>query len=776
MLTTDYNRFPLNKYNEKKSDYMYLYNVNDLTLILDNLPSKYLNNYSEWSIITNCLKSENLYDIWNQWSIKGDNYDLHNNQKIWEQLIPCVDIYYLIIISQKESIDIDYNIIKKTKKINFLTIEPNYLINKQYIDMMYFNNKKTQIVKSGCGTGKTSISSLYINNLINITGNKVISLTGRVSLAYQQFKTFKDNKLNMDIYKELTKDQINNSEKLIIQIDSLLNLDIDYWKNSIIYIDEIVSLFTYILTSTTLTGKRTMIFMFLLKLLQQASNILCTDADINDMILCYFDKLGIKYNLIENTYKVISDIHATEYSDKEILIKSMELLLSDDKKIICCFDSKQELETVVLRLKNYCKDNKLDKQLKNFLIYSSDEGDDKDFLEINDKWKSKNIFYTPKITFGVSFENKISRDIFLIARGNSINAFGYVQQISRCRNIKSLHYYVADKYCELKYQSVEDVKSHYSILLKDFEKLYRDGMAIEAETNYLNTQVPDCVKIKDLFESQCLQMNIITGQWTVSDNPYNELFFNHEYYDNVIRSAPREQFRWLLESKGFTINYNTDNTLRLLAEQSSDNTNTTMYHVLYSKPQSLTDTEKIIYGFAKNRSKYLDINFNNKVEKKKAQEFLICDKLFTQHYVYRLLVDPNIMIDKIDYKELKDKYNILKGKSLLTKVGLIKQLELCLNFTLNDINNKKNIDRFDEKINISSNLKDKIFHIFRVSKSTDNILQFKYWYYQLIHMYKHVLEPNLFISVICKIQQINYYSYSLNNIIIDKHKKLINIP
>ena len=265
-------------------------------------------------------------------------------------------------------------------------------------------------------------------------------------------------------------------------------------------------------------------------------------------------------------------------------------------------------------------------------------------------------------------------------------------------------------------------------------------------------------------------MNIMTGQWTLSDNPYNELFFNHEYYDNIIRSAPREQFRWLLESKGFIINYNKNINIDNKNEQIEENTSA-MYHVLYSNPQSLTDPEKIIYGFAKNRSKYLGINFNNKVEKKKVQEFLISDKLFTQHYVYRLLVDTNIMIDKINYKELKNKYNILKGKNLLTKIGLIKQLEICLKLKLLEINTKIDYTRFDDRIEISNTLKKEIKRMFRVSKETsdDIIGQFKYWYYQLIHMYKHVIGIDMFVSSHVKINKKFYYSHAINIDLCDMH-------
>jgi hypothetical protein len=441
------------------------------------------------------------------------------------------------------------------------------------------------------------------------------------------------------------------------------------------------------------------------------------------------------------------------------------------------------MEIVVQRLKRYCEENQLVNQLKNFVVYSSTEGDEKDFLQINDKWKGKNVFYTPKITFGISFDNKIPRNIYMIALGISINAFGYVQQISRCRNIKELHYYIANRSCGLKYNSVEDVTTYYTGLLGKFESLYKEGMQFEIDTDNLSINIPDCVKIKELFDNHCIVMNDQTCKWSITDSVFTTIFFINEYYDNVLRSAPREQFRWLIESKGFTVIYNKEKVIdkievvkdiKLCKEIIEEQKEILGHRAIFDKLASLTDSEKIIRQFAINRAKYLEIDFESKVEKKRYEDFLVDDKMFTQHYMYRLLMGDG-KVDEISAKQLKKLYNIKNGKSLFVKVRLIKTLEKILNFVLDDIDNKKNIDRFEEEIIVSDMLKKSINRIFRLSKETDDDIlnQFKYWYYQLIHMYKHILGNELFISVVCKIQQINYYSYNLNNEILDNHRSLL---
>jgi hypothetical protein len=753
-----------NKLSVINKDHIFIYDVEDIILLLKKLPKKYLNNYDDWFVITSCLKSENLYDVWNKWSSKSKTYDSDSNDEIWESLEPLLNINYLMIIAQKENIEIG-NIIRKTKKLNFLTFKPHIQINEKYVKSEHFNNVKlpvrTQILKSNCGTGKTTLSAEYIRSLIKNAGYKVLSITPRVSLAYQQIKNFKDNNITMQIYKDLDKKSLNSVDNLIIQVDSICKLDIGHWYNTIIYLDEISALISYVLTSSTLDGKRVIIFNQLLSLLKQASYILCTDADVNDMVIKFFDKIGIKYHMIENTYKNIIDVNATEYDDKEIIIKQMEEMLSDNKKIICCFDSKDEMEIIVQRLKKYCSDNKLKNQINNFVVYSSEEGDEDDFLHINEKWKSKNIFFTPKITIGVSFDNKEPRDVFMIAMGNSINSIGFIQQISRCRNISQLHYYVIKRYQYLKYDSVADVRENYRQIL---------------DTYHTNENV------KEIFVNHGSDYDPLTGTWHLHDSLYNELYFFNEYYDHVLRSALREQFRWMLEAKGFTIVYNNDkidvdelddikNDIEECKEIIEENRELMNHRALYDKPESLTSNEKKIHENAKRRAKFLNIDFNSKVIKKKYEEYLLDDKIFTQHYACRQLLGSDDKLDDKISRQLKKDYNIINAKCLLSKIKLIKQLEDVLDVKSLDIDTKRDMERFDEEVPIGDDLKESIKHAFRIKKDNDDT--FKDWYYELIQMYKHIVGSNIFTFKRIKLNN-NYHNKYITNIdILNNHKQLI---
>jgi hypothetical protein len=761
------------------SEIRFIYKQSDIYNLLNTLPSKYYNNYSDWLVITSCLKSENLKDIWNRWSEKSIKYNESNNNNIWLSLIPELNIWYLVVLCQKEKIFINHSIIHKTKRIDYLTKNPDIQINKQYMHQLYFNKIRTQIIKSNCGTGKTTMSTQYIKELINGKGYKILSLTVRVSLAFQQKKNFKDNGIDISVYKDIILDEYNQLDKLIIQIDSIGKLDPKYWKNTILYLDEISALFTYILTSTTLKDKRVNIINMLINLMRNASYILCTDADINDMVLCFFDKLKISYYLIENTYKNINNTMAIEYEDKQIIINKMQELLLDGKKLICCFDSKQEMDLTVQRLKTFCESNDLKKQSNNFLIYSSTEGDETDFLQINDKWKNKNIFFTPKITIGVSFDNKVKRDVFLIARGNSINAFGYVQQISRCRNINSLHYYVIKKYQKLKFDSPSDVSEHYKNLLQDFNYIQ---IKSNDNTDELNADISDNLKLKEIKDNCGAFLDYQTNKWEYHDTIFNELFFISEYYDHVLRSAPREQLRWMLEDKGYMIQYNSETidsdilpeVKKEITESKEiivDNLEQMNHRALYDSEASLTESEKKIRENAIRRAKYMNIKFT-KINKEKYSDYLVDDVKFTNFCTYKLLMESDDKLDDKLAKQLEKDYLISNTKSIITKVKLIKQLEDLLGIKFLEIDTNKYVERFDEKILIKKQLKNSIKNVFRSSRDIDDNC-FKNWYYQLIQMYKNVSDINIFNRKLKRYQNIRYWMYILNQNIISQYNDIL---
>src|SRR6185436_10297068 len=113
-------------------------------------------------------------------------------------------------------------------------------------------------------------------------------------------------------------------------------------------------------------------------------------------------------------------------------------------------------------------------QKESFLQYSSEVGESADIEKIEEAWKNKFVFYSPKIVYGVDFNPKQPIDVFVLSTGNSINSLQIAQQMTRCRNIKTISFFFNNVYRELKYESVADVKEFYTNFTSLFEKELKD--------------------------------------------------------------------------------------------------------------------------------------------------------------------------------------------------------------------------------------------------------------------------------------------------------------
>jgi len=787
-------------------EYVYIYDKEKIIELLNKLPTKYLDTYINWFTVTSCLKSENLIDIWKNWSKNSKNYDEDNNIRQWNAFTPKLNINYLVVLAKCENIDVESTIIYMTKRVKFFNAIPDLQINKKYIntedivltddaivktDNMFVNST---IVRSPVGTGKTTFACGLINSLIKDNAYQLLSISVRVTLAFQQVSNFEKNNLMIGNYKKISdNNELNKQENLVIQVDSIIRINPNKWRNTIIYLDEISCLFSYILTSSTLDKKRMTVFNTLCDLLTQASKILVTDADVNDMVLMFFDKINIKYHLVENIYKNPINTPGIEYISKEILIRQIENQFLIDKPTIVCFDSKKEMNMTVERLKKYCEDNKLIKQLNNFMIYSSTEGDDNDFFHINDRWKNKYVFITPKVTIGVSFDNKIPRNVYLIGMGNSINSIAFVQQFSRCRNIKELHYYVANRYQPLKYKCVDDVRSYYKNIINDYNNLCCTNVNNNNAT--INTVNKDDELHLDRTDYEKLKIIIDTGNatkdftkgnnWIINESIFNEMFFYNEYYDNILRSAPKEQFRWLIQDKGFDISFNNDVIIDDITKKEISKINKTSkervainddricQRALYNKLSSLTENEKKIYEDATRRAKYLNIDFTKKVQKKKWEKYLINDVEFTRHIAYRLLTDSENKLDVRISAILEKDYKITICNSLETKIKLIKKIEKILGVETLDIDTQRDMDRFDEKVIIDDGLLKLVKKTFRINKTNNKISDsFEHLYYELIQLYKHVLGNNICNFKLITIDNVHHRKYIINSKVLNEHINL----
>jgi hypothetical protein len=292
------------------------------------------------------------------------------------------------------------------------------------------------------------------------------------------------------------------------------------------------------------------------------------------------------------------------------------------------------------------------------------------------------------------------------------------------------------------------------------------------------------MKLKEFENSNGIYLDHKTKEWKFNDSLYNQLFFIHEYSDNVIRSAPREQFRWMLEDKGYQIKYNNDTIddkeikeikkeIDECKEELDEDLDLMNRRALYNKESSLTDAEKKIREDAVRRAKYLNINFMKKADKKKYAEYLVDDKVFTHFCTYKLLMDSEAKLNQKIADELENDYYVMNAKSLLTKIKLIKQLEGILDIKTLDIDTNVDVERFDEKVEIKDKLKNIIKNTFRSNRDLGENT-FKNWYYQLIQMYKHVIGVDIFTRSYTRYNEYRYLMYVKNQNIYNQYNELLS--
>ena len=59
---------------------------------------------------------------------------------------------------------------------------------------------------------------------------------------------------------------------------------------------------------------------------------------------------------------------------------------------------------------------------------------------VNEDWKDKYVFYSPKIIYGIDFVPEEAQDVFLFITTKTINPLQVSQQMARCRNIRKVFY------------------------------------------------------------------------------------------------------------------------------------------------------------------------------------------------------------------------------------------------------------------------------------------------------------------------------------------------
>ena len=598
------------------------YNItkHELKQLIYKLPDKYWSNDNYGFLkFTSFCKYFDIQDIWNEINKTKSNYDYDNNiNKYWntckysEYIID--DILSLGTVKKDKKDKIIYETDKyinyyKYKPVLKNKIKPDITINKKKLGYGFIQRNINYVIKSDTGTGKTTSFKHYVYDY----DLKFISIVSRVSLAKEQHQTFNEHGLNCKLYN--TKHiKLNDGDNIVITIDSIQKLyKIDFSKY-IIFLDEYNSLLKYLITNNNqkslINKNRTTIYLLFRKIINECKQVICTDADINDISYSWIRRhKPCKY--IKNRYKHNNNVLAYEIKTYDNLIDK----LNNETKFMLCMDSK----TQALILKKQLKDDNI------LLIMGGDDTHYK--LDEYDK-----VIFTPKIVYGL--DSSMKRNVYCYYTEKSIMPTGMIQQLSRCRNIDTLYY-------------------HFS--KKKFIPNYNTYQHKIVEVNTDN--ILGCRYFKMLVSNEIY-------------DEYQNLLVSYTYNDDCYKTNMFSHYRKLLQDRGFILELQVHNKIqndklkvltKELKQELYDNFDIKNYktiHKILNVPDDLLDTYKEYYIDHNIRLKHFNLcNYKYKIDEKNF--ILIHDNSDFVNNKFKSTQNKLMFLDKI-----KDtNFNILEPKT-----------------------------------------------------------------------------------------------------------------
>ena len=175
--------------------------------------------------------------------------------------------------------------------------------NKEIFDEFVKKDEAIIAISSPCGTGKTYTFKKLIPNF-----KKILFITYRQSLAYSLYDELGSE--GFKNFSELTNEGIQQSKRLIIQLDSLVRLNYkDYItlenylpSYDLIVVDEMEGILNYFNAKTLKRKEET--YDILTRLIQETKKTFCLDGDLHNRSLDFLqNSIKKEYTFYKNEYK-----------------------------------------------------------------------------------------------------------------------------------------------------------------------------------------------------------------------------------------------------------------------------------------------------------------------------------------------------------------------------------------------------------------------------------------------------------------------------------------
>jgi hypothetical protein len=657
-----------------------IHNISDDELIklIGNLDDTYYDNYSKWLMITTVLKSLNKFDIWDEWSKNSRRYNQKNNYTIWNKNKGEINVNYLIHLQNENSdvknepIDFYKPYVQLTKNIECENIIFNNNFVSESFSYDHLINNETIILKSCTGTGKTTAMANHLEKYVidNYDENyKLITIVAKVSLCDQHIKSFGDANIKVLSYEDDEKSLKN--DHISICINSLMmyqKYEPSFFKNKIVFLDEINSFIESLTHNETLDKNIKIIYQILTRMIKNCHKLIVCDALISDNV---FNLLNIKTNsktlYITNNYKKYAGIPAINLNDENDFLNKLLLHCKTDNYFLFGSDSCKKVTEFYTK----CIGEATEKDKHKYLLITSDNK-----FKIDDataQFKNKFVFYSPSITYGVDYNISEKQDVFIYCSGKSLLPSGIFQQTTRTRQIKTLYYYCKNKSEEPIYNSLEDVNKYY-----------------ENVDNLNNSMNNLCINIDE------------SDNEVIVKNSYFKMFCYNEYVKDTYKTNVKIHFENILKDNGFILSsIGSEKTI-------SKEENYQLKEAVENIHNDLFD--KYVHGSTEEKTKLKYDRFNNTIkllnlpdEKDVITKFeneIKNDDILQDHFNLIKLFKSN---EKNDLKliELKlNSYDMKINKNIYNKIKIIRNVEekYKLGFLNVAFEKQEEFKQFDEKL------------------------------------------------------------------------------
>lgn len=750
--------------------------------LLDILSIKRLDGYTTWIAVVFLSRVYDLKDSVIKVSQKSHKYDsksLDKIESIWAQ--PISDQHYTmntLIMWAMEDNSYDTMIIhrKYGKEVYIpllndialldkiflhgVTIEPNYIEATKYISDNAFddicqavqNNTKFIILDAPTGGGKTTTITKFIDYIIKnicittLQDIGLLSVVSRQSMCSTHQKAFE--KYEMISYLDSNR-QFQNV--FIASVESLL-----YYKDTdpiynIVILDEINSLVGYIY-SPTLNGKRRQCYVALCNIINNATYVICCDANITSLVFnlvlgrktssekiyYYKNKATNKQDVIMNiySYKQVESTKETwiacDYIYKKIVNKTTGIISYKKKKnninkisrndiiaeyckfveadvtagkdIIMFVDSRRIALLVAQICNDYIKKNNIIRD--DYVVMMDRYGSLSDITDCNNTFKNKYVICTPKIIYGCDILIKYHHMFCIYShtgRVKGMDGLQYHQQYSRPRNCKIVNILILD-----------------GLYGKSVNKFitYEENMEIE----------------KRLYEEHMMAYNDLSDKYKVVNelmgvdecNLFMDIHYHKTWYDYLFCNDKTQLFKMMAKRAGYTIidcnlivSGKVGKEITGCIKQDKQTIKTITKNII--EEISNSNQNKNIVNITEQKLK-IRITYLNKVGvndiTKEIETFIIDDKKFKGFVNKQYLDMDKETFDKTCIKMCNNDIPIVgKKNSLAGKINGLFWLEGLLGIKRYDINGiKKDIVLEDVKSSLEKDIR-KLYHLFGEERS-----------------------------------------------------------